>query len=130
MADPILKKILLVEDEADIQLVARLALERLGGFKLDICSSGEEAIERAPSLAPQLILLDIVMPGMSGLETLAELRKLPPLADTPVVVITARARTAEIVEYEQCGVAGVIVKPFDPLKLGQRLREIWEDHRT
>ncbi|MGD2114399.1 MAG: response regulator [Acidobacteriota bacterium] len=129
MTEASLKRILLVEDEADIQLVARIALERLGGFELEICSSGEEALERASELAPQLILLDIVLPGLGGLETLAELRKIPSLRTTPVVVLTARVRTDEVAEYEERDVAAVIPKPFDPLLLGDRLRRIWESHR-
>jgi CheY-like chemotaxis protein len=129
MTEASLTRILLIEDEADIQLVARIALERLEGFQLEICSSGEEALERVSQLAPQLILLDIVMPGLSGLETLSELRKIPSFETTPVVVITARARTDEVAEYEEHDVAAVIPKPFDPLLLGDRLRQIWEAHR-
>ena len=65
-----LKNILYVEDEADIQAVARLALEAVGGFSVTICSSGAEAVKRAPELRPDLILLDVMMPGMDGGNTL------------------------------------------------------------
>lgn len=120
-----LKKILLIEDETDIQLVARIALETIGHFQLEICSSGEEALHVAPRFEPQLILLDIVLPGLDGLKTLERLRELPAVATTPVVVVTARGRTAEVEEYERSGALAVIVKPFDPLTFAARLDVLW-----
>ena len=74
-----LQRILYVEDEADIREVAKLALEMVGGFELAVCASGEEALARAEAFAPQLILLDVMMPGMDGPSTLRELRALPAL---------------------------------------------------
>ena len=68
-----LKKILYVEDEPDIQMIARVALENVGGFELCVCSSGAEALEKAEAFAPDMFLLDVMMPGMDGPTTLAEL---------------------------------------------------------
>ena len=72
-----LNRILYVEDEPDIQAVARISLESVGGFTLRICSSGEEALENAVEFNPQLLLLDVKMPGMDGPTTLTELKKIP-----------------------------------------------------
>ncbi|MFQ5631137.1 MAG: response regulator, partial [bacterium] len=70
MASSSLNRILYVEDEPDIQEVANLALVEIGGFEVEICSSGDEATKKAPAFAPDLILLDVMMPVMDGPGTL------------------------------------------------------------
>ncbi len=121
-----LRSILYVEDEADIQAVARLALEAVGGFSVTICSSGTEAVERAPEVRPDLILLDVMMPGMDGVDTLRALRDVPATAATPVIFMTAKAQQAEIRNYRELGALDVIAKPFDPMALSDQIREIYE----
>ncbi|MAE43507.1 MAG: hypothetical protein CMF63_00675 [Magnetovibrio sp.] len=123
-----LQRILHVEDEPDIQEVARLTLESMGGFTVETCGSGQEALDKAPGFAPDLILLDVMMPGMDGPATLRELRKLPEIAETPIVFMTAKAQTHEIEEFKQMGAADVITKPFDPMTLSGQIRDIWEKH--
>ncbi len=125
MADK-LTRILYVEDEPDIQMVARLALEALGGFTVEICSSGDEAQQRAPGFNPQLFLLDVMMPGMDGPSTLRMLRALPQFANTPVIFMTAKVQPNEIAGYKALGAVDVISKPFDPMTLANRVKEIWE----
>ncbi|MDO8812745.1 MAG: response regulator [Gallionella sp.] len=125
MADK-LTRILYVEDEQDIQMVARLALEALGGFTVEICSSGDEALQRAPGFQPQLILLDVMMPGMNGPSTLGKLRELPQFAATPVVFMTAKVQPDEVAGYKELGAADVIPKPFDPMTLSSKVQDIWE----
>ncbi len=124
-----LERILYVEDEPDIQQVARMALELAGGFTVEVCSSGPEALERAPGFAPQLFLLDVMMPGMDGPTTLAELRQLPQLAATPVIFMTAKVQPAEVAQYRELGAIDVIAKPFDPMKLADTIREMWARER-
>ena len=121
-----LNTILYVEDEADIRTVAQLALETVGGFTLTVCSSGEEAVQVGPSSRPDLILLDVMMPGMDGPTTLAALRKDPALADTPVMFMTAKVQPSEIQQYRDLGALDVIAKPFDPMTLADQVRGIWE----
>lgn len=123
-----LQRILHVEDEPDIQEVARLTLESMGGFTVETCGSGQEALDKAPGFAPDLILLDVMMPGMDGPATLRELRKLPEIAETAIVFMTAKAQTHEIEEFKQMGAADVITKPFDPMTLSGQIRDIWEKH--
>jgi len=123
-----LQKILMAEDELDIQIVARLALEAVGGFSVEICSSGSEALEAAPRFVPDLILLDVMMPGMDGVTTLQALRAMPQFAATPVVFMTAKVQPSEIALYKQAGALDVICKPFDPMTLSQTVTEIWEQH--
>ena len=121
-----LTRVLYVEDEPDIQAVARLALEALGGFTVEICSSGNEALERAPAFQPQLILLDVMMPGMDGPNTLKKLRELPQFASTPIVFMTAKVQPGEVAGYKEIGAVDVIPKPFDPMTLSNKVSDIWE----
>ena len=121
-----LPRILYVEDEPDIQTVARTALEMVGGFEVKICSSGEEAVREAEAFAPDMILLDVMMPGMDGPSTLEALRKKASLADTPVAFMTAKVQPAEIAHYKSLGARDVITKPFDPMTLADQVKAIWE----
>jgi len=120
-----LKKILYVEDEPDIQMIARVALENVGGFELLVCSSGAEAIEKAAGFNPDLFLLDVMMPGMDGPTTLAELRKIPQLEKTPVMFMTAKVQPQEVEFLKSLNVAEVIAKPFDPMGLAGNIRDSW-----
>ena len=121
-----LQRILCVEDEPDIQTIVRIALETVGRFELLVCGSGQAAVEAAPAFAPDLVLLDVMMPGMDGPATLTALRALPKLAHTPVVFMTAKVQSHEVARYRQMGAVNVIAKPFDPMTLADTLRGIWD----
>ncbi len=121
-----LNRILYVEDEPDIQAVAKIALEMVGGFTVMTCSSGEEALREAAAFAPDMILLDVMMPGLDGPSTLKALRELPALAGTPVVFMTAKVQPQEVTYYKSLGALDVIPKPFDPMTLATQMRAIWE----
>ena len=121
-------RVLYVEDDPDIRAVVRLTLEALGGFTVEVCSSGDEALQRAPAFQPRLILLDVMMPGMDGPTTLGKLRELPQFTATPVIFITTRVQPDEVAGYMKLGAAGVIPKPFDPMTLSNQVQEIWERH--
>ena len=121
-----LQRILYVEDEPDIQAVAKLALEMVGGFTVKVCSSGEEALREAVAFAPDMILLDVMMPGMDGPSTLQALRQKPELATVPVAFMTAKVQPSEVAHYKSLGARDVIPKPFDPMTLAQQVRAIWE----
>jgi two-component system OmpR family response regulator len=124
-AHPRLEKVLCVEDEEDIRTVEMLALESFGGFKVHACASGAEAIQHAAAFAPQIILLDVMMPGMDGPTTLKSLRTLQGLEETPVVFVTAKVQPDEVKYYRELGAVEVISKPFDPMTLAAQLLEIW-----
>jgi len=126
-----LKRILYVEDDVHIRAVTEMALELIGGFTLQVCSSGEDAIHAAPGFAPDLLLLDVMMPGMDGPATLEALRALPQTASTPVVLMTANVQSGHVARYEAMGALGVVAKPFDPRQLVQQLMHFWvrsQDH--
>lgn len=128
MAAAELNRILMVEDEADIQKIAALALEVVGGFTVRMCSSGREAVACAAEFQPDLILLDVLMAGMDGPATLRALRELPALAMTPVIFMTARAQPHQVQEYRDMGSWGIIEKPFDAMRLAHEVRAIWAQH--
>ncbi len=122
-----LKRILYVEDDPDIQAIALMVLETIHGFEVKACCSGHEALEKAVAFQPDLILLDVMMPGMDGPETLQHLREFPELATTPVVFMTAKVQPQEVQGYIRLGALGVIAKPFDPMTLTQQLKTIWQN---
>ncbi len=124
-----LERILYVEDDTDIQTVARLALETVGGLCVKLCSSGQEAIAGAAEFAPDLILLDVMMPGMDGPTTLQRLREQASLKEVPVVFMTAKVQPAEVAHYKSLGAQDVIAKPFDPMTLADQVRAVWRHHR-
>ncbi|MBP53001.1 MULTISPECIES: response regulator [Marinobacter] len=122
-----LQKVAYVEDDPDIREIAALALEDVGGITLKTCESGEVALREIPAFEPQLILLDVMMPGMDGTETLTALRKQGAITEaTLVVFMTAKVHPEELERYKKMGVAEVISKPFDPMTLADDIRAIWE----
>jgi two-component system OmpR family response regulator len=125
-----LHRLTYVEDEPDIRSITEFALKELGGYELDVCTSGPEAIDRTPGFDPDLIILDVMMPGMDGIETFKRLRAIPKLAATPIVFMTAKAMKPETDRYRALGAADVIPKPFDPITLPDRVREIWRQTQT
>jgi len=120
----VLERVLYVEDDPDIRAVGALALG-LGGIKVKSCASGDEAVAAAATFGPQLILLDVMMPGMDGPATLEALRALDATAATPVVFMTAKVQPTQVAVYRQMGAVEVIPKPFDPMTLAAVIREIY-----
>lgn len=121
-----LKRILYVEDEPDIRAVAELALSAVGGFELCTCDCGEQAVREAVAFAPQLMILDVMMPGMDGPSTLRALRELPEMAGVPAIFMTAKVQPDEVKQLLSLGALEVIPKPFDPMTLAQRVTAVWE----
>ncbi|KAF0676480.1 response regulator [Profundibacterium mesophilum] len=120
-----LRKILHVDDDSDIRTIAKIALETVGGFEVLQCDSGQKALESAEGFDPDLILLDVMMPGMDGEDTLRSLRQVDRLRDTPAIFMTAKANTASRERLLAAGAFDVIVKPFDPMTLASEISETW-----
>ena len=123
------RRILYVEDDDDIREIARLALEFVGEFEVMLCASGEDAVAGAAAFNPDIILLDVMMPGMDGPSTLTALRRQPALSHTPVAFMTAKIQPQEIAAYKAMGAVDVIAKPFDPMTLPEQIRSIWQNSR-
>ena len=120
-----LKRILHVEDDPSIQAVAKVALEAVGGFEVLSCAGGQEALDQVLGFAPHFILLDVMMPGMDGPQTLERLRELVDIGEVPVVFMTAKVQPGEVAQYRSLGARDVIIKPFDPMQLAAQVRQIW-----
>ena len=118
------RDILLVDDDPDIQIVARLALEKVGGCRVTAVQSGPEALAVLSAGGPcDVVLLDAMMDGMDGPETLAALRERDP-RHPPVIFMTARVQAHEVEAYLASGAVGVIAKPFDPMSLADEVRAV------
>lgn len=121
-----LRRVMCVEDDADIRMILDFSLASVGGYEVQCCASGREALQKAPDFHPELVLLDVMMPDLTGPETLQALRRLPCMTGVPVVFLTAKAMPDELEELLQHGATGLIVKPFDPMSLPQDLLPYWE----
>jgi CheY-like chemotaxis protein len=120
-----LKRILHVEDAEDIRKIVEIVLVRMGGYEVHQCADGAAALAEGAGFAPDLILLDVVLPDMEGPEILQKLRDQPLLAAVPVIFMTGKSQREEIEDLVAVGAAGVLVKPFDPSTLCSQIAEIW-----
>jgi two-component system, OmpR family, response regulator len=120
-----LKSVLYVDDEPDIREVVEMSLNLVPGVAVKTCGSGAAALQLLPSFLPDLVLLDVMMPGLDGPATLARMRNDAALKHIPVVFMTAKALPQEVDRFMSLGAVGVISKPFDPMQLATRVQEIW-----
>ena len=121
-----LTRILYAEDQIDIQLVAKLALETVGDFTLKTCDSGVEAIAAINDFQPQLLLFDVMMPDMDGPSALIKIREMADYKNIPAIFMTAKVQGNEVQSYLDMGALAVIAKPFDPMTLADQIQEIWQ----
>ena len=117
-----IQTILLVDDDDNIRMIAQMSLE--DDWTVSPVSSGRQAIEAIRDSKPDLILLDMMMPGMDGAETIQRLKADPSSADVPVIFMTAKIQSQELAKYLELGAVGVITKPFDPMTLPDEIRRI------
>jgi two-component system, OmpR family, alkaline phosphatase synthesis response regulator PhoP len=117
-------RVLIIDDEDDIREVAQASLELMGDWVVITASSGAEGVRTAAAERPDVILLDVMMPGMDGPATLAALRADEATAAIPVVLLTAKAQSSDRSALDRLGAAGVIAKPFDPLGLSDELTAV------
>ena len=110
-------RILVIDDEADIRVVSRMSLEKVGGWEVLEADSGARGIELAEAERPDAILLDAMMPEMDGPATIQKLKAAVATREIPVVFLTAKLQPAERERYVELGAVGVLAKPFDPMTL-------------
>ncbi|MCP4541632.1 MAG: response regulator [Chloroflexi bacterium] len=119
-------KILVAEDERDIRELIGFTL-RFAGLDVTLTRNGAEAIEQVPQLKPDLIMLDVRMPKMTGYEACRKLKDDPNTSEIPVVILSAKGQDGEIQEGKDAGADHYIVKPFAPDKLTERVKDILRD---
>lgn len=116
-------RIVIAEDERDIRDLVAFTL-RFAGHEVTAAANGEEAVELAKKENPDLILLDVRMPRMTGYDACREIKKQPALVDTPVVFLSAKGQEEEIETGMDVGAEEYMLKPFAPDELTSRVREI------
>ena len=118
------RRVLLVDDDPDVAAIVALALGQVPGCAVSVCAASRDAVARARALRPDLILLDVMMPVLDGEATLRALRAEPDTASIPVVFISAGVDARDAPSYRALGAAGVVPKPFDPVRLPATLAAI------
>ncbi len=119
-----LQRILLADDEPDILEISRIALETVGGFEVSVCLSGKTLLERLPEFKPDLVIVDVLMPDMTGPKVFEEIRRRPEYDEVPVIYLTGVIQEEELEDLRETGVADIILKPFDPMTLADRINGV------
>ena len=122
----LLKTVLYVDDEPDIREVVELSLGLASALTIHTCDSGLVALETMPLVQPDMVLLDVMMPGLDGPATLQRMQSDHRLEHIPVVFMTAKAMPQEVARFRELGAVAVIAKPFDPMRLSEQVHAIWE----
>lgn len=116
-------KILIADDEKDIRRLVSFTLQR-AGFEIVEAADGQQAYDLAVAIQPSLILLDVMMPYMSGYEVCRKLRTIVALKDTPILFLSAKAQSYEIGEGLAAGGTDYLVKPFIPRELAAKVKQL------
>jgi CheY-like chemotaxis protein len=117
-------RVLVVDDDDHIREVAAMALEIVGGWQVVSAGSGEDATAIARAQRPDVVLLDVMMPGVDGPSTVARLREDPATAQIPVIFLTAKSTSVDREDWARLDVAGMIAKPFDPMRLAADVADL------
>jgi DNA-binding response OmpR family regulator len=126
MSPPPLKTLLYVDDDADIREIVQMALSLDGDLAVHCCDGGERALLEMRAAKPDLVVLDVMMPGMDGPTILARMRSDDALKGIPVIFMTAKASPQEAARLRELSAIGVISKPFDPMALNAQVRTLWK----
>ena len=127
VVDKNLVRILYVEDDVNLRQLVKHILEEMGGFTVELCEDGEDALSKAEQFKPQLALLDVRMPGIDGTTTFRRLKELPGLEDLNGIFITTFAEPGDLAVYEELGALACIPKPIDPGTLVEKVSKIWSE---
>ncbi len=119
-------KVLLAEDDPDIQKVVRMSLKMRGVQDVVITDNGEDCLARVADLHPDVILLDVMMPRLDGYQTCRRLKENPATRAIPVIFLTAKAQQFEIKKGLDAGALGYLIKPFDPMTLHDQIVALLE----
>lgn len=117
-------RVLLAEDDADIQKVVRMSLKMRGVKEVAVTDNGEECLAKAAEFAPDVILLDVMMPKLDGYATCRKLKENPATRDIPVIFLTAKAQHYEVKQGMESGALGYLIKPFDPMTLHDQIADL------
>jgi CheY-like chemotaxis protein len=122
-----LQRIMLADDEPDILEISKIALESIGGYEVAVYTSGRALLEELTEFGPDLIVVDVLMPDLTGPQVLEQIRRVSEHANTPVVYLTGVMQREGDEDLRATGVVDVILKPFDPMTLADRIDGIWKE---
>lgn len=114
-------RVLLIDDDPEIRHLARIALEKAGGHRVECAATGAEALDRVSERVPDAVLIDVMLPDVDGVDLLERLRRVEGMAGVPVAFLTAKSSAVDATRLERAGTRGTIVKPFDPLSLSDEV---------
>jgi len=120
-----LTSLLYVDDDDDIREIVEMSLGLDGSLKVSSSSGGEHALAAMRSEQPDLVMLDVMMPGMDGPAILERMRADPQLQHIPVIFMTAKTNPQEVAKFRGLSAIGVLAKPFDPMTLGSQVKALW-----
>lgn len=118
-----MKKLLIVDDEDGVRALVRMTLDN-GLYEIIEASEGLEALDLAREYHPDLVLLDVMLPDVSGMDVCRKIKDDPGLSSTTVVMLTARAQTSDVGDAEEAGADGYFTKPFSPIALTRKVESI------
>lgn len=126
------KHILVIDDEKHLSLVIQACLQKFGGWKVSIASSGQEGLLKAETEQPDAILLDMMMPDLDGHMVLQRLRANPVTEVMPVILFTAKVNPIAHSEYDRLRILGILGKPFEPLRIVPQIATLldWDYDRS
>jgi len=117
-------KLIHVDDDPDIREIVDISLGLSGDFVVLQCETGEEALAQMGAYGPDVLLFDVMLPGMSGAEALAKARKVPEFRDIPAIYMTGQTDPDELRAFHASGINGVITKPFDPMTIADEIKKL------
>jgi two-component system, cell cycle response regulator len=126
VGDKTLKTVLYVDDDPDIREIVEMSLSLDGDIRVLTSDGGERALLKMRVEQPDLVVLDVMMPGMDGPTLLTRMRADPDLADIPVIFMTAKSSSQDTERLRELSAIGVIAKPFDPMALGGQVKALWK----
>lgn len=118
-----INSVLIVDDDDNIRLITQMSLEGLTSWKIQEARSGKEALACLEKDLPDVILLDVMMPDMTGMDLYGQAKTILGDKLPRVIFMTAKVQASEVEKYRALGAAGVIMKPFDPMKLPEQIEE-------
>lgn len=119
-----INKVMMVDDDASIRKIAEVCLSRIGKWEVSMAESGPAMLAKIGDFKPDVLLLDVMMPGMDGPTTYARLKEAGLAKNVPVIFMTAKVQTQEVSNYITLGASGVISKPFNPMLLPAQISAI------
>jgi len=118
-----MRKLLIVDDEDGVRALVRMTLDG-GSYEIIEAREGSQALELARAHRPELVLLDVMLPDISGLEVCRELKNDPTTSGATIVMLTARAQSSDLGDAEEAGADGYFTKPFSPIALTRKVEAI------